>query len=49
MTTIFTLINSFAPFFLKIRNNFAGFINPVVEKWLIHMKSLVAEPTLLFS
>ena len=33
--------------FLKIRNNFVDFVTPVVEKWLIHMKSSVAAPAVL--
>ena len=34
-------------FLLKKLNNFVSFITPVVEKWHIHMKKLVATPTLL--
>ena len=33
--------------FLKILNNFVGFVTPVVEKWLIHKKSSVAAPVVL--
>ena len=40
-------MNLFNCFFLKKLNNFVGFITPVVEKWLIHMKSSVAAPALL--
>ena len=48
MITIFTLINSFiCCFFFRKLNNFVCFISPVVEKWSIHMKRLVATPALL--
>ena len=43
--TIFTLMNSFS--FRVCFNNFVGFITPVVVKWHIHMKCLVAAPDLL--
>ena len=33
-------------FFKKKRIKFVGFITPVVERWLIHLKSLVAAPVL---
>ena len=47
MITIFTLINSFTCVFQKkTLNVFVCFITPVVEKWLIHMKMLVASPAL---
>ena len=36
-------MNSFTCFFLKKLNNFVGFITPVMEKWLIHIKNLVAD------
>ena len=42
--TAFTLINSFTCFFLRRLNNFVGFVTPVVKKWLIRMRSLVAAP-----
>ena len=44
MITVFTLINSFTCFFIRKLNNFVGFITPVVKKWLIHMRRLVAAP-----
>ena len=45
MITIFILINSFTSFFFfffKKLDNFVCFITPVLEKWLIEMKRLVA-------
>ena len=33
-------------FLLKNLVKFVSFINPVVERWLIHLKSLVAAPVL---
>ena len=33
--------------FLRKRNNFVGFITPVVKKWLILMRSLVVVPAIL--
>ena len=45
MITLFTQINYFV--FFKKHNNSVGFITPVVEKWLIHMKTLMAAPALL--
>ena len=47
MITLFIQINSFTCFFFKKSNNFVGFITPVVEKWLIHMKTLVTASALL--
>ena len=47
MITIFTLMSSFTCLLLKNLNKFVGFITPVVEKWLIHLKSWVAAPVLL--
>ena len=46
MITIFTLINLLLAFLKKL-DNFVCFLTPVVKKWLIHMKRLVAAPTLL--
>ena len=44
---VFTLMNSSTCLFLKKLNNFTVFITPDVVKWIIHIKSLVAAPTLL--
>ena len=44
MITIFTLMNSFIRFFHK---TFYGFKTPVEERWLIHMKRMVAVMALL--
>ena len=38
---------SYTCFFKKKLNNFVGFITPVVVKWLIHMKSLLAAAAFL--
>ena len=35
-------------FLLKKLDNFVCFITPAMEKWLIHMKRLVAAPALFF-
>ena len=40
-------MNSVTCFFKKRLNNFVRFITPVVEKWPIHMKSVVATSALL--
>ena len=44
MITIFILKNSFTSFFFffKKLDNFVCFITPVLEKWFIEMKRLVA-------
>ena len=47
LITIFTLINPFTCFFLHNLNNFVNIRTPVVERWLIQMKRLVAAPALL--
>ena len=44
---VFTLMNSSTCLSLKKLNNFTVFITPDVVKWIIHIKSLVAAPTLL--
>ena len=46
MITVFALINLFTSFLLRKLNSFVGFINPVVKKSLIHMRSLMAAPAL---
>ena len=48
MITVFTLTNQFICLFLKKLNNFVGFLTPVLKKRLIHIRSLMAAPPLLF-
>ena len=47
MITIFTLMNSFFFFFLQKVDNLFGLKTLVLERWLIHMKRLVAARALL--
>ena len=47
MLISFTQINSFSCFFWKILNNSIGFITPIIKKWSIRIKSLVATLALL--
>ena len=45
MTTSFTQIKSFSHFFWKELNNSVGFVTPVMKKWHIQIKCLVAVPS----
>ena len=47
MITSFTQIKSFSHFFWKELNNSVGFVTPVMKKWHIQIKCLVAAPVLL--
>ena len=44
MIIVFILTNLFTWFFFQKRSNFVSFITPVVQRWLIQIKRLMATP-----